>query len=80
MKTNTLQSGTKILMKYLTQKATLIDGNGYIQGSGLAVIDHDDTISIGRSEYPKHELTIGRGEIVSKMSDPAWSVTWDKAQ
>lgn len=61
-------------MKTITTNGTLINGDGYIAARGVTVIDHGDTISIGRSEYPKHELIIGDEEIVTKTADPAWKV------
>ena len=63
-------------MTYITKSATLYNGEGYIESHGVTVIDHGDTISIGRSEYPKAELAISDNEIFTKTSNPAWSVKW----
>jgi hypothetical protein len=37
-------------MKTITTKGTLINGEGYIEAHGVTVIDHGDTISIGRPD------------------------------
>ncbi len=55
-------------MKTITRTATLFNGQGYIESHGVTVIDHGDTISIGRSEYLKSELQITPDKIVSKTA------------
>jgi hypothetical protein len=65
-------------MKTITTKGTLLNGDGYREAEGVKVIDHGDTISIGRSEYPKDEVEITATEIVSKVACPPWRVMLNK--
>jgi len=60
-------------MKTITRSATSFDAQGYIVNHGVTIIDHGDTVSIGRAEYPKGELTIEAGKITGRAG---WSVTW----
>lgn len=63
-------------MKTLTKSATSYDAQGYIQNNNVTVIDNGDTVTIGRSEYPKCELVITDGEI---SGIGGWSVKWNSA-
>lgn len=56
-----------------TVRATLFDAQGYIQNHGVIIIDHGDTVSIGRSEYPKDEITIESNKITGNAG---WYLTW----
>lgn len=61
-------------MKYITTTGTLINAEGFIEGHGVTVLDHGDTISIGRSEFLKSDLIVSDTEIVSKNANPPWLV------
>lgn len=60
-------------MTTITRSATSFDAQGYIQEHGVTIIDHGDTVSIGRAEYPKDELTIEDNKITGLAG---WSLTW----
>lgn len=60
-------------MKTITLSATSYDVSGYVQSHGIRIVDHGDSVSIGRAEYPKHELTLEPNKITGKAG---WYLTW----
>ena len=60
-------------MKTITKSATSFNADGYIQQHGITIIDHGDTVSIGRAEYPKDELAIEPNKITGRAG---WYLTW----
>jgi hypothetical protein len=60
-------------MTTITKAATYFDNQGYIKNEGITIITNGDTISIGRSEYPKDELIIDSSKITGAAG---WYLTW----
>lgn len=61
-------------MRILSTNAATYNEDGYMQQTGLTVIDHGETLTIGNSgEISKNDLIIIGGLITSKVS--TWQVT-----
>jgi uncharacterized Zn-binding protein involved in type VI secretion len=61
-------------MKYLSRNATIIDEKGFVQSTGIEVIDLGETIVIGSTEHSRDEL-IFRGKQIISIN--GWTVILD---